>query len=203
MEQPRDRDFLLVAAGQLADCLPRSAALDGQPLDPRRGCASSWREAARTARARGLRAATASGCRRRDSADGEAFVLAILAEHPDALLPALRAGDGRPDPRAHAHAPAAHGSRPKIDRSNRVRPAPSRPAMPKISPRCSVKVADIGPNASTSRMRSPSVARRARIEIVHVAADHQRHDLGCLSVGGRSSPRHGRRAGRRCGRRLL
>ena len=38
-----------------------------------------------------------------------------------------------------------------------MRPDPRTPAMPKISPRCSVNVADPGSSAVTSRMASPRV----------------------------------------------
>ena len=52
--------------------------------------------------------------------------------------------------------------------------------MPKISPRCSVKVAEPAPNASTSRIGSASLPRAARIEIVDGAPDHQADDRGAL-----------------------
>ena len=50
--------------------------------------------------------------------------------------------------------PARTESRPKIARSNSVRPAPTRPAMPRISPRCSVNVA-------AARHRTPSTSSSA------------------------------------------
>ena len=48
-------------------------------------------------------------------------------------------GDAAPAVGADADAPDRTGSRPKIARSSSVRPAPTRPAMPRISPRCSAK----------------------------------------------------------------
>ena len=110
------------------------------------------------------------------SAERQPLVLAVLAQHAHALRASARAVVAGPAETPTRTRPLRTGSRPKSVRSSRVRPAPSSPAMPKISPRCSVNVADPGSSAATSRIASPRVRGDAREEIADGAADHQRDD---------------------------
>ena len=65
------------------------------------------------------------------------------------------AGDAGPEYTPTVIRPLRTGSSPKIVRSSRVRPAPSRPAMPTISPRRSVSVAPPGWSSLSSSSASP------------------------------------------------
>ena len=90
----------------------------------------------------------------------EAFARAVLAEHAHPLPPALvRPGPAR-SRRRRVTRPPLTGSRPKSARSSRVRPAPSSPAMPRISPRRSVSVAAPGTSAVELEDRLAGRARR-------------------------------------------
>ena len=79
--------------------------------------------------------------------------------------------------------PPSAGVTPKIVCISSVRPEPTRPAKPRISPRRAVKRRRAGaPGTSRSRHLqhgSPAGARVPRREVVaaQLAPDHQRHDL--------------------------
>ena len=106
MEQPGDRDLLLVAARELGNGLTRAAGLDVKPLHPaRRGAIlCAWED--HRPRPKPLesreRHVVGDGQRR-----GETFLFAILAEKPAPHAPPL-VRCWRPRPRAEAHAPGAH-----------------------------------------------------------------------------------------------
>ena len=150
------RDLLLVAAGQFADRLRR------RPLHLMASRAIHVAAAAAAAPAAPTDAGpeTVEPGQRQVvgdvEAEREAFVLAIFADHADALPPSLFGG-GAPAERADADVPRAYGLEAEDRRSSSVRPAPTRPAMPSISPRCSVNVADPGSSASTSSSRFAGV----------------------------------------------
>ena len=104
------------------------------------------------------------------------FVLAIFTEHADALLPAPARARGSPGD-ADANASRADRLHPEY-RAQQPRPPRSiSPAIPRISPRCSVKVADPGSRASTSSRGVPFEPRRRAERDRRPAADHHLDDL--------------------------
>ena len=83
--------------------------------------------------------------------------------------------------------PLLTASSPKRPRSSRVRPAPSSPAMPKISPRCSVNDAGAEPLGRESLEAAAAGRRRcarpARIQVFERASDHQADNLIAARLG--------------------
>ena len=166
-----DRHLLLVAAGQLADRLARA---------PRSG---SPRRSIHRAAARVLPRRQHRERRARDGSSRVSVMLsatlkpsaspsprAILAEHAHPLPPPIVRRRTVRNTRRRVTRPLFTGSRPKIARSSRVRPAPSSPAMPRISPRRSVKrrsarhqPVELQDRLARRRARRADTDRRARV----------------------------------------
>ena len=102
VEEPRERDLLLVAAGELRDALGRAAGADREPVDPVARRAVALREADPPEAAHGPEAREREVVLDRKS-ERETFALAVLGEEPDAL----REARSRRGPRVAAPPPTA------------------------------------------------------------------------------------------------
>ena len=162
MQQARDRHLLLVAAGELARSsgAGRAQRIASRSIQPRRRAILARRpDGERRARTASRRVSVMLSAMLNPSR--EPFARAILAEHAHPLLPAIVRRRQRRCRRRRvirARSSPARGRRSR--RSSRVRPAPSSPAMPRISPRCSVSGADAW--RERHRARAPLRLARAR-----------------------------------------
>ena len=109
----------------------------------------------------------------------------ILGHIRDAVLDCLArcaGGDERPiDP----DSPASAGVRPNSVRASSLRPAPTSPASPTISPARTLNVTSRTPARWHVRLRMARASRRLHVRFVpedrrHLAADHERDERGAV-----------------------
>ena len=197
-EQPfGDDDFLLIAAAQPAGQLPgRIARIRSRAMNVRRPPGSPPRD-----REIPQRLTVSSSAMRHVVADGAAPWPGRASAGPRESARCRRAPPRAANRIAHRlpiHQDASRsrcGSRPNSARHSSVRPAPTSPARPTISPARSVKLDVLQQRraASSARTRSssaPGVSGFALVDRGHLAAHHVVDD----AVGGE------RRPARRCAR---
>ena len=142
------------------------------------------------ARSRGRASRSARSCRRSGSEvfcgdrhrQHEAVALAILGREVDAALDGIaRAAGARTACPSSASCRRARASTPKIVSMSSVRPAPTRPAKPRISPRRAVNddAAPARPARRTSftsstGSRRGALARGGKVLAAELAPDHHR-----------------------------
>ena len=195
MQQPADRHLLLIPARERAHRLPRASGRERAARESSGACARAWR--ARSSKPPRASAADAwrTGCRRSRAA---ARALRPCGPRSRSRRPrARRCGRAHPCARrrAPAHArrcPPAGSSSPNSARTSSVRPEPTRPAMPRISPRRSSKLAVAQPRrrgrgrAPRARPRHTCTRCRAGKSPVADAADHLRDELLVRRAGERA-----------------
>ena len=161
MQQARERDLLLIAARQASTL----------------SCAGPAARMPRRSIHRRARSAAAAPATRRSRAPGPSSRVRVMLSAMFRFVASpspVRSSLSMPMPRRHQSAgangpactpsftdPLFTASSPKSPRSRRVRPAPSRPAMPRISPRCSVNDAGLEPLGRESLELQQRLADRA------------------------------------------
>ena len=165
VEPLRQHDLLLVAAREVTDRVLGVGDLDAAAARPAR-CAASPLAPARSGSGR-------AGATRKRRSDGQRDVLAdrerrgprpgCCGPRAAARCPRRIASRGAADLAALAPrirtSPEAARSAPKISRTSSVRPAPTSPAMPSMSPACSEKL-DVLDDAGTVRPSTRSSSSR-------------------------------------------
>src|SRR5687768_8903704 len=183
VEQARQRELLLVAAGELGRRLRRSRATNLEPLDPFRGRGALAPGRQQPAAAERLEAGQRNvvGDAERER---EPFVLSILAEKACALRPAIA---GRPvfRERGDLHASAANGLETE-NRAEQSRPSGAeQPRDPEHLTAPQAEAGGAGMEVLDLENRLAVLTVRPRKEIVDPAADHHGDDLVAGRVDGR------------------
>ena len=176
MQQPRERDLLLVAAGELADRLRGPRALDPQPLDPRGAptrCCRAARQ--RAGRSRSSRVSVRLSAMLRPSARPSLLRSSLSMPTPCAPAIACRRGAAAVDADAD-RGRCLTGSRPKSARSSSRAPGADQPGDAEDLAAVQ-REASAAPGSERRRPRAIGLARSARgvrgNSSSDAAADHQ------------------------------
>ena len=199
----RQRDFLLIAARQRPDLGAHRGRLDAQPIDVFAARRRARGRASISPRLRHRGKARQAGVRGNRHLEHDAVLPAVLRHIGDAGADRVgRRRDARPARRRARSCPRRPASARTASRASSVRPDPTRPASPRISPRRTVSETSRMPAAALDRLRTSSTAAPSATGCFGNTADTSRPTISrissprSISAAGQRRHASGRRAAR-------